>query len=221
MKSVAILVLMLACLSSHAQMLVRDKNKTNQLKSQEYMQWKFTPEWYYYSWYYKRIWGVRVRMPGLGVHDRGPGGIGGGDRYVRSDKRNILQEAPTIAFTNITKNNAEEQHKNTDIVYKQELAKFVDKTIDYQYTLSKSTRDNLVVRIENELAKYSKNKGDPKHIKTLNDEVLRILSNVKIIKDSHMSNSKKREAYLQYENELKEVLSYATKLNNFNKLIYE
>lgn len=40
-----------------------------------------------------------------------------------------------------------------------------------------------------------------------------------IIHDSHMSNSKKREAYLDFDKELIEVLSLITRLNNINKTI--
>ena len=47
----------------------------------------------------------------------------------------------------------------------------------------------------------------------------RIKKNIDIIHDSHMSNSKKREAYLDFDKELIEVLSLITRLNNINKTI--
>lgn len=215
------LILLGFAFSANSQAFAKDNSKLNQIRSQEYLQWKFHPNWYYYSWYHKRVLGIRVRIPGLGVHDRGPGGIGGGDGYVRTDKRNILQEAPAIAFTNQSLKETEKQHQHTDIVYKQELAKFADRSIDIQHSLSKGSRDHLIREINKELSQYTSRKGDPKNAKILSDEVTRITSNVKIIHDSHMSNSKKREAYINLEKELKEVLDYAIRLNSINKTIYE
>ena len=37
-------------MTCHAQ-----KDVYNQIASMEYRQWKFTPEYYYYSWYMKKI----------------------------------------------------------------------------------------------------------------------------------------------------------------------
>ncbi|MFQ9248608.1 MAG: hypothetical protein ACLR3R_15075 [Clostridium paraputrificum] len=51
-----------------------------------------------------------------------------------------------------------------------------------------------------------------KHIEVITDEVTRIKKNIDIIHDSHMSNSKKREAYLDFDKELIEVLSLITKI---------
>ena len=65
----------------------------------------------------------------------------------------------------------------------------------------------------------SSNGGNKEHVEVITDEVTRIKKNIDIIHDSHMSNSKKREAYLDFDKELIEVLSLITRLNNINKTI--
>jgi len=60
-----------------------DNDIYNQIGSMEYKHWKFSPRAYYYSWDYKRVLGIKIPIPGLGIHDNGPAGIGiGGDGYV-------------------------------------------------------------------------------------------------------------------------------------------
>ena len=59
-----------------AQKTVSDKNNQNQLASMEFKQWKFTPEKYYYSWYWQKLIFFKIKLPGLGIYDNGLGGIG-------------------------------------------------------------------------------------------------------------------------------------------------
>ena len=60
-----------------------DEDIYNQIGSMEYKHWYFSPRGYYYSWDYKRVLGIKIPIPGLGIHDNGPAGIGiGGDHYV-------------------------------------------------------------------------------------------------------------------------------------------
>ncbi len=202
----------------NAQMRVKDKNKINQIKSIEYKQWEFSPDWYYYSWVKRKIFGISIRVPGLGRHDRGPGGIGiGGDNYVNEYDNNVKQYTPMIAtVSSITLPNTEQQEEDTETVYKQELAKFADKTIDYAYILSKSRRDELKGKFNILYQKYALKNGSSKegqnNMYVLKFEYDRIISNVEIIKDSHMSNAIKREAYLQNEQELIELVALTQRL---------
>lgn len=196
-------------LTSFSQAKVKDKNVNNQLKSQEYMQWKFTPKWYYYSWYKTKVLGVSITVPGLGLHNN----------YVKKDKRNIKQEAPTIVAVTLNEKEATQQGDDTDVVYKQELTKFADRTVDIQYELTKSERDNLISQISKELLKYAKNGGENQHVNSISGEVLRIRANIKIIHESHMSNAKKRVAYIGFQEELTNILSMTLRLNNINKTL--
>lgn len=204
MKKIILLILFAISISEvSSQSIVKDKNKNNQMKSQEFMQWKFTPKWYYYKW---NLWNNPL---GIGLHKN----------YVKTDKRNIIQETPMMAAIEWNKSQAKEQGEKTDVVYKQELFKFADKEVDYQYILTKNNRDELLKRIVELLGNYANSGGNPKHITTITAEVTRIKSNVAIINDSHIGNAKKREAYLSYEKELVNVLGMIIRLNNLQKTI--
>jgi len=214
MKKILFIAL-LSCFyfSASAQWMVRDKNMNNQLKSIEFMQWKFTPKWYYYSWYTERVLGIKVTLPGLGFHQH----------YIDKYGNNIKQYTPTIASVVYQRTEAEKQEKDTKEVYNQELAKFADKEIDYAYTLSASRRNALKTEFLYYYNKYSQaNSFMPdgqKNCKTLLFEYERILSNVKIINESHMSNAKKREAYVESEQELVELVALANRLSNLNNVL--
>lgn len=193
---------------SFAQEPVKDSGKWSVLNNMEFMERvRLQPEWYHYWIWYKKIFGIKIPLPGLGLHDS----------YAKEDRRNILQETPAMAAVAFNRQQAEKEHESVDTMYRQELFKFTDKSVDYQYTLTKSRRNDLLSDITAQLTDYIDNGGDVDKAKVISDEVLRISSNVEIIHDSHMSNAKKREAYLDYEKELVEVLSLVTRMNNLNK----
>ncbi|GJQ04031.1 DUF5045 domain-containing protein [Capnocytophaga canimorsus] len=219
MKSI---LLLLFPLSLFSQVSVKDESKINQLKSMEYAQWEFSPDWYYYSWVRRSrsVFGISWSWtePGLGVHDNGPAGVGGGDGYVNKDKRNIFQYAPMLVFVRDKKDKTEKQGEKTDIVYKQERAKFADKSIDYQYHFYSSSFKNLQNEIIEGTFKYLKNKGNIENVNIIKTELQRINANISIIHKSHLSNSKKRDAYIEYEDELKELKGYVKSLNRINNI---
>ena len=202
--------LLIGTMGVKAQMKVRDKAKASVLNNMEFMNLqRLQPEYYHYWIWYKKIFGIKIPMPGLGLHDR----------YGKKDMRLAFQEAPTLAAISYNKDKTEEYHKEVDKVFMQETAKFADRAVDTQYLLTKEDRRDLIDEINRELVKYAMNKGDLMHIKALTDEVIRINANVVIIKDSHMGTAKKREAYLNFNKELQQVLSRCVKLNQLNNLI--
>jgi hypothetical protein len=253
-KFILITVFLLFYHSGFTQYIVNDENKINQLKSIEYMQWKLTPKWYYYSWYTEDVLGVPILLPGLGIHDKGILGVGGGsiisdfkeyydqmgmtpesagsmlgigvgegDNYVNKYNNNIKQYTPAIAAVMYNKAQAEEQENDTKTVYNQEFAKNADKEVDYAYTLSASRRNELKTEFLYHYHKYASDNSifsdGAKNCKTLLFEYERILSNVKIINESHMSNAKKREAYVESEQELVELVALANRLANLNNVL--
>lgn len=210
MKLFFSLLLLTGALGSRAQLPVKDKAKASVINNIEFMdRQKLQPEWYHYNIWYQKILGIKIPMPGLGLHNN----------YAKKDMRLILQETPMLAAVAYNKSKTEDYHEEVDKVFKQETMKFADKTIDYQYSLTQSKRRELISAITKELTEYSSNGGDSKFVQTLTDEVIRINANVTIIKDSHMANSKKREAYIGFEKELMEVHKKAIKLNRINKVV--
>lgn len=204
-------ILILNAPKAFSQIPVKDKGKWSVLNNMEFMdRVRLQPEWYHYWIWYKEVLGIKIPLPGLGLHDK----------YGKEDRRNFqLQEIPMMAAVAYNKSEAEKEGEDVDTIYRQELFKFGDKTVDYQYTLTQNRRNDILNDIEKKLNEYSSDGGNTEHIKVINNEVERIRKNVDIIHDAHMSNSKKREAYLGFEQELIEVLSLITRLNNINKTI--
>ena len=186
-------------------------NRSKLVNNMEFMdRVRLQPEWYHYWIWYKKVLGIKIPLPGLGLHDK----------YGKEDRRNFqLQEIPMMAAVEYNKSETEKEGYNVDTIYRQELFKFGDKEIDYQYTLTKNRRNDILNDINKKLVEYSSNGGNKEHVEVITDEVTRIKKNIDIIHDSHMSNSKKREAYLDFDKELIEVLSLITRLNNINKTI--
>lgn len=179
------LMLVFSISNVFSQMPVKDKGKWSVLNNMEFMdRVRLQPEFYHYWIWYKKVLGIKIPLPGLGLHDK----------YGKEDRRNFqLQEVPMIAAVGYNKSEAEKEGYNVDTIYKQELFKFGDKEIDYQYTLTKNRRNDILSNIEYKLTEYSSDGGNTEHIKIINDEVTRIKKNIDIIHDSHMSNSKREK----------------------------
>jgi hypothetical protein len=199
-----IFLVFLINININAQTIVKDDNKINQWKSIEFMQWKFTPKWYYYGLFDGGL---------LGFHQN----------YIDNYNNNIKQYTPAIASVVLQRMETEKQEEDTEEVYKQELAKFTDKEIDYAYSLSSSRRNELKEEFLLYYNKYAQNNSfmpdGEKNCKTLLFEYERILANVKIIHESHMSNAKKREAYIECEQELVGLVALVNRLSNLNNIL--
>lgn len=200
--------IIIASASVFSQEPVRDEGKESVWHNWVYMnRVKLKPEWYHYWIWYKKVFGISIPMVGLGLHNS----------YAKEDRRTILELAPTIVTTQLSEDHSEDEHNEVDTMYQHELFKFADKTVDYQYTLTKNRRNELLSEIALQLAEYSSNGGNAKNAQLIMDEVTRINSNVDIIHDSHMSNAKKREAYQEFEKELVNVLALTSRMNKLNK----
>jgi hypothetical protein len=190
MKIILLFLLLLASLFGFGQAPVKDKSKINQLKSIEYMQWKFSPRWYYILFH---------------------------NYYRKHNKNNINQYAPTMGIVAYTNQQAEKQKVYTDTVYNHSLTEFVDRSIDVQYTLKKNTFNQLFDSVNVNIQRYLDGGGSADNVYTMTFESERIKSNIQIINDSHMSNSIKREAYINQEAELRKLVGISKTLCRINK----
>ena len=175
------LMLIIGTSNVFSQMPVKDKGKWSVLNNMEFMdRVRLQPEYYHYWIWYKKVLGIKIPLVGLGLHDK----------YGKQDRRNFqLQEVPMMAVVKYNKSVTEKEGSKVDTIYKQELFKFGDKTIDYQYTLTKNRRNDILNDINKKLVEYSSTNGNKEHIKVITDEVTRIKKNIEIIHDSHMSLS--------------------------------
>lgn len=211
-----LLVLMAATFGMQHMYAQHDKDNYNQWASMEYKQWKFTPESYYYSWYKKKIdlglFSIKIDVPGLGVHDDGPGGIGiGGDNYVNESWRQMdgLRSGATVThLIESSYSRQEDEHWNT--VYKGDLATIADRSLDISYSITGDTRNRLKKQITDNLQAMDDETAD-----NFRMEYNRILANIDNIHDAHMDNAKKIVAY---ENENRSLEKLAVLTNKVAKI---
>lgn len=216
MRRKMLLVLMAATFGMQHMYAQHDKDNYNQWASMEYKQWKFTPESYYYSWYKKKIdlglFSIKIDVPGLGVHDDGPGGIGiGGDNYVNESWRQMdgLRSGATVThLIESSYSRQEDEHWNT--VYKGDLATIADRSLEISYSITGDTRNRLKKQITDNLQAMDDETAD-----NFRMEYNRILANIDNIHDAHMDNAKKIVAY---ENENRSLEKLAVLTNKVAKI---
>lgn len=192
-----------------SQRIANDNNKANQWKSMVYKQWKFTPDWYYYQWYKKKIGVIKVWLPGLGLHQS----------YINKYNKNINQMTPMIASNKVNELQMESAMKANKKVYEKEIKLYADRTIDYEYLLRKDDINEIKRLILKEVAMFDKNDVSSENIEALYGEYDRINNSVDIIRNGHLSNAERREAYLAFEQDYKNLLSCCKRLNSICKLV--
>lgn len=179
-----------------------DRHNYNQWASMEFKQWYFTPKWYYYSWYTEYILGVPVRVPGLGIHDNGPGGVGIGDHYVDE----IWRQMTPLRIVSVTEHaletgqNKDETEEWND-VYQKDLLTIADRNLDAGYSITNDRRNDLIENVDGYatiISDYEKER--------VKEEKERILSNVKVIRNTHMDNAKKIAAYERESDSLEQLV---------------
>ena len=147
--------------SANAQIPVYDKSKHYQLRSMETGPWAFSPPGWYYSWWSKDVkilWGLinfgSVRLPGLGIHDNGPAGIGGGDKYVTRFGPNAQQRATMLLTAKQTRKKYEDITAKIEEVHKRELANIADRSFDIVYGEIKPVFAKLEVIFAKQMIEY-------------------------------------------------------------------
>lgn len=64
------LMLIIGTSNTYSQMPVKDKGKWSVLNNMEFMdRVRLQPEWYHYWIWYKKVLGIKIPLPGLGLHD--------------------------------------------------------------------------------------------------------------------------------------------------------
>lgn len=189
-------------------MAQHDKDNYNQWASMEFKQWDFTPKNYYYSWYMKKILFFKTKVPGLGIHDKGPAGSRiGGDNYVNQRWRQMTGLRAEAAASHILeKNNAGKENDHWNDVYKQDLLTIADRNIEAAYTMTKGEREKLQDDVMQNIRILERNGED---VSPYMLEYNRISGNVENIHKANMDNAKKLVAY-ERENESLEQLAAQT-----------
>ena len=179
-----------------------NKDNYNQWASMEFKQWSFTPKSYYYSWYTKRVLGVKIKVPGEGVHDKGPAGLGLlGDNYVNQRWRQMTGlRATAVASHVLESGSAKAENEVWEDIMEKDLLTIADRELDAAYTMTKKERDRIVKKFALALVGMDV-KAAAKYLM----EYKRITKNISNIRNSKMDNARKLEAYQKENKALKEM----------------
>lgn len=223
MKKILIVCLVLcgSISTASAQKKYYDKANFHQFRSMEDGPWKFSPQDYYYSWWYKRILGVKVKVPGAGVHDNGPASIGvGGDHYVKRYTPNAKWRNETMATTAMEITPYENQKKSYSEMAALEERLTADRTVDLAIKAFDSKYKKLCQVIEHNLLQYAMNIQDSREGKNLTactNAFLRIKKNMKLIGSVYVENMKRAESY---QKELDKLYSLNQNINSLKRMQY-
>lgn len=172
-----------------------DSHNRNQVASMEYLQWSFTPKGYYYSWVKKKIWpGITIKIPGAGVHDRGPAGIGfPGDRYVSERWRQMSPlRAGAVALAISEKKQVDKLKDRWMEIMKRDMLVQADKTLD----LGKLIEDDRIGELKSKIAQMASSLPAPESERIM-AEYERIVQNIRIIHKAFIPNADKIVGYRQ------------------------
>lgn len=197
------LILLFPLHEAHAQMFVDSKYTRWQLEREVIKRWgekkkyllfmtvrdKFQPYWYF-----------------LATHR---------EYMLSDDKRNMLQLAPTLLFTQMVLDSARAEQKDVEVKFKNTLAKGADRVLNKRWELTEKARFNaLYLLIDSELEKTDNFYKIPERSKIdLRETYLTVKEKVSIIKDSYIDDAEKGEAFLTYYAELQEYYHRITSMN--------
>lgn len=126
----------------------------------------------------------------------------------------------TAAKTVVTENATDKEEKAMDTVYKEELIKDVYNMVDLAYIIEEA---QILWRVDT--FNYYNNKirtlGLPQSndvANHMNDLFIESIDKVNAIKASYIENHKRQEAYLQYEEEMDEVISDVKRVYKLMKI---
>lgn len=186
----------------------------NQIASMEYRQWKFTPRSYYYSWDYKRVFGIKIPIPGMGVHDRGPAGVGiGGDNYVNEPWRLMTPlRATAVAEALMESRNTESEKDFWNKIQIKDLVVYTDRSTNLPLVGAKSVtadeRDEISQSILDMLFEISELDKDNNYRQLLDDYRMQydaIHEEVDLIGSSHEDNSRRLRNLQECNNQLRKL----------------
>lgn len=183
-----------------------DGDTYNQVASMEFKQWSFTPKSYYYSWYMKDYFFFKTRMPGSGVHDKGPAGVSwlGGDNYVNEPWRlmsPLRESAAEVAKEEASQEKTQKEKWND--IFDQDVLTIADREIDAAYAITKSVRNRVGEEIVATLPALPLSGQTSAAL-----EYARIKDNIDMIHSATIDNAKRLVQY-EKENQALEDLSDA------------
>lgn len=195
MRKVLLFVIILFPVVGWGQGTYYDESKHYQFRSMEDGPWEFKPEFYYYSWIYKKVLWWHIKLPGMGVHDRGPAGIVGGDNYVNKYSPNGPLRTETAAAASLESPEYKQQSDSYDKVQQIEALLSADRAIDAVKGSIGSKLNSLKSTFIEDMEAYIGNNGDADKALVLWNQYYAIMESVDKINSAYLDNSKRLKAY--------------------------
>ena len=213
-RTLLCLVMLTMPFSSFAQRPTRDKEKEKQWKSMENGPWNFAPDWYYY-FLHNKYSGAEMYWKWAGFNS------GFRVRFKEKDS-NVKRIMPTRVTAEETQRQkvkkVETERKHIEELYKEELVREADRSVDLTYASYKDEFDRMQDSITDGLL-YCMKKSDGK-LKYQVDELSRqneiLCSGIAYI---HMTgvgygleNAKRQQAYEEAKTKMQELVNQTAHL---------
>ena len=213
-RTLLCLVMLTMPFSSFAQRPTRDKEKEKQWKSMENGPWNFAPDWYYY-FLHNKYSGAEMYWKWAGFNS------GFRVRFKEKDS-NVKRIMPTRVTAEETQRQkvkkVETERKHIEELYKEELVREADRSVDLTYASYKDEFDRMQDSITDGLL-YSMKKSDGK-LKYQVDELSRqneiLCSGIAYIHKTGvgygLENAKRQQAYEEAKTKMQELVNQTAHL---------
>ena len=213
-RTLLCLVMLTMPFSSIAQRPTRDKEKEKQWKSMENGPWNFAPDWYYY-FLHNKYSGAEMYWKWAGFNS------GFRVRFKEKDS-NVKRIMPTRVTAEETQRQkvkkVETERKHIEELYKEELVREADRSVDLTYASYKDEFDRMQDSITDGLL-YCMKKSDGK-LKYQVDELSRqneiLCSGIAYIHKTGvgygLENAKRQQAYEEAKTKMQELVNQTAHL---------
>ena len=213
-RTLLCLVMLTMPFSSFAQRPTRDKEKEKQWKSMENGPWNFAPDWYYY-FLHNKYSGAEMYWKWAGFN------YGLRVRFKEKDS-NVKRIMPTRVTAEETQRQkvkkVETERKHIEELYKEELVREADRSVDLTYASYKDEFDRMQDSITDGLL-YCMKKSDGK-LKYQVDELSRqneiLCSGIAYIHKTGvgygLENAKRQQAYEEAKTKMQELVNQTAHL---------
>ena len=213
-RTLLCLVMLTMPFSSFAQRPTRDKEKEKQWKSMENGPWNFAPDWYYY-FLHNKYSGAEMYWKWAGFNS------GFRVRFKEKDS-NVKRIMPTRVTAEETQRQkvkkVETERKHIEELYKEELVREADRSVDLTYASYKDEFDRMQDSITDGLL-YCMKKSDGK-LKYQVDELSRqneiLCSGIAYIQKTGvgygLENAKRQQAYEEAKTKMQELVNQTAHL---------
>ena len=213
-RTLLCLVMLTMPFSSFAQRPTRDKEKEKQWKSMENGPWNFAPDWYYY-FLHNKYSGAEMYWKWAGFNS------GFRVRFKEKDS-NVKRIMPTRVTAEETQRQkvkkVETERKHIEELYKEELVREADRSVDLTYASYKDEFDRMQDSLTDGLL-YCMKKSDGK-LKYQVDELSRqneiLCSGIAYIHKTGvgygLENAKRQQAYEEAKTKMQELVNQTAHL---------